>query len=255
MNDKVPHMEHISKISGVIIVPCFNEETRINVEYFEYLIRELSKFHFFLLFVNDGSSDSTGAILDELGANTLHLVKNVGKAEAIRNGLIASNSAHPNCEVFGYLDADAAFGASDVIELSLSMSEKYQNKSPLFLSGSRISLAGSLIQRNKLRHIIGRVIVTILNLDKKIRMYDPQSGLKVFRVKNFDQLLLGKPFRTKWFVDLEILSRLSAHSLEVIEQPVKQWVEVGGSKLNIQDALTIFKEIIIIKKIIRDSRR
>jgi glycosyltransferase involved in cell wall biosynthesis len=258
MNDKVPRMEHISKIIGVIVVPCYNEETRIDVDYFEYLIRELGKFHFYLLFVNDGSSDSTGALLDELGelgAKTLHLEKNVGKAEAIRNGLIASNSAYPNCEVFGYLDADAAFGAPDVIELALSISEKYRNKDVLFLSGSRISMAGSLIQRNKLRHIIGRAIVTILNLDKKIRMYDPQSGLKVFRVKNFDQLLLGKPFKTKWFVDLEILSRLSAHSLEVIEQPVKKWVEVGGSKLNIQDALTIFKEVIIIKKIIRDSRR
>ena len=152
MNDKVPHMEHISKIIGVIVVPCYNEETRIDVDYFEYLIRELGKFHFYLLFVNDGSSDSTGALLDklgELGAKTLHLEKNVGKAEAIRNGLIASNSAYPNCEVFGYLDADAAFGASDVIELAHSIDEKYRNKDVLFLSGSRISMAGSLIQRNK----------------------------------------------------------------------------------------------------------
>ena len=86
-------------------------------------------------------------------------------------------------------------------------------------------------------------------------MYDPQSGLKLFRVERFTDLILEKPFKTKWFIDLEILVRLSVHSLEVIEEPVKQWVEVGGSKLNIQDALTIFKEVIIIKKIIRDSRR
>ena len=251
-------MEHNSETKGVIVVPCYNEETRINQVYFQYLIQELSRFHFRLLFVNDGSVDLTGSMLDELGelgAKILHLAKNVGKAEAIRNGLIASNSAFPNCELFGYLDADAAFGASDVVELAILISEKYQNKSNLFLSGARISIAGSLIKRNKLRHIIGRAIVTVLNLDKRFTMYDPQSGLKLFRVERVTDLLLEKPFKTKWFIDLEILVRLSVHSLEVIEEPVKQWVEVGGSKLNIQDALTIFKEVIIIKKIIRDSRR
>ena len=251
-------MEHNSKANGVIVVPCYNEESRINQQYFRYLIHELSKIHFRLLFVNDGSSDSTGVIIGDLenfGAKALHLTKNVGKAEAIRKGLITANNIYPNCEVFGYLDADAAFGASDVVEIAISISEKYRNKSNLFLSGARILMAGSSIKRNKLRHIIGRAMVTILNLDKRFRMYDPQSGLKVFRVEKFHDLLLDKPFKTKWFVDIEILERLSVHSLEVIEQPVKQWVEVGGSKLKIKDAFRIGKEVVIIKKIIRDSRR
>jgi dolichyl-phosphate beta-glucosyltransferase len=251
-------MESDSKTLGVIVVPCYNEEARINQEYFQILIHELNKLRFRLLFVNDGSSDSTGRIIEEFvqqGALTLHLAKNLGKAEAIRKGLIESKNLNPNCTVYGYLDADAAFGVADVIEIASTVNLKDRSTLSLFLSGARISMAGSVIKRNKLRHVIGRAIVTILNLEKNIAMYDPQSGLKIFRVDRFNQLLLEQPFKTKWFVDLEILTRLSLNSLEVLEYPVKQWIEMGGSKLGVRDALRIGREVMIIKKIIRDSRK
>lgn len=242
------------KVVGVLVVPCFNEEERLKKEYFHSLIFELQKFNFELLFVNDGSEDSTGQILDDFtvqGSTVLHLKKNVGKAEALRQGFIAIQKNHPECGIYGYLDADAAFRISDVLNLVNAIVLNYSDKRVLMLSGARVSLAGSDIHRSKFRHLIGRLIVTYLNLNGFNRMYDPQSGLKLIRVESPHQLAMEKNFKTRWFVDLEILDRLKTFSVEVIELPVKSWSEVEGSKLRSIHVLNILREIFIIKRLNR----
>lgn len=245
-------MQSSRKITGVFVVPCFNEEHRLKREYFYSLIYELQKYDFELMFVNDGSKDSTAQILDDFidhGSTVLHLKRNVGKAEALRQGFIAVQKYHPECEIYGYLDADAAFRISDVMYLVNAMIQSYSDKRVFMLSGARVSLAGSDIRRSKFRHLIGRVIVTYLNLSGFNRMYDPQSGLKLIRVESSHQLSMEENFKTRWFVDLEILDRLKTFSVEVIELPVKSWTEVGGSKLRLVHVLSIFREILIIKRL------
>ena len=245
-------MDNARRIIGVFVVPCFNEEHRLNKEYFYSLILELQRFDFKLMFVNDGSSDATAEILDDLavhGSSVLHLKKNVGKAEALRQGFIATQKNHPDCRIYGYLDADAAFRIFDVMDLVNAIIKKYSDKRVLMLSGARVALAGSDIRRSNFRHLIGRVIVTYLNLNGFNRMYDPQSGLKLIRVESPDQLSAEEKFKTRWFVDLEILHRLKSFSVEVIELPVKSWTEVGGSKLKPAHVLSILYEILIIKRL------
>ena len=245
-------MQSDRRINGVLVVPCFNEEHRLKKEYFYSLISELQKFDFELFFVNDGSKDSTAQILDDFtahGSTVLHLKKNVGKAEALRQGFIATQKNHPECGIYGYLDADAAFRISDVLCLVNAIIQSYSDKRVLMLSGARVSLAGSDIRRSKFRHLIGRVIVTYLNLSGFNRMYDPQSGLKLIRVESPHQLSMEENFKTRWFVDLEILERLKTFSVEVIEVPVKSWTEVGGSKLKPIHVLNVLHEILIIKRL------
>ena len=72
----------------VIIVPCFNEEKRLDVRRFLELA-DAKDVH--LLFVDDGSSDGTAKVLGELVAKKtniafLRLAKNGGKGEAVRQG-------------------------------------------------------------------------------------------------------------------------------------------------------------------------
>ena len=74
-----------------VLVPCYNEEARLQGEAF---LAFLDRPGVHLLFVNDGSSDGTLTLLqglsDALGerAAVLDLERNGGKAEAVRQGLL-----------------------------------------------------------------------------------------------------------------------------------------------------------------------
>ena len=47
-----------------IIIPCYNEEKRLNVQAFIDFIKTHDNYH--LCFVNDGSKDNTLAVLDQI---------------------------------------------------------------------------------------------------------------------------------------------------------------------------------------------
>jgi len=77
-----------------IIVPCFNEGENVR-ETIAQLTRQ--KYPYFeIIAVNDGSSDNTGVILDELckeypQLRVIHLAENEGKAVALQMGTLVSS--------------------------------------------------------------------------------------------------------------------------------------------------------------------
>jgi glycosyltransferase involved in cell wall biosynthesis len=93
-----------------IVVPLYNEEERLQLSYWNTIT---SRSNYIFLFVNDGSTDNTLRVLDELrNVNTriLSLDKNVGKSEAVRAGLnYAINQNGSIISLVGYLDSDTAF--------------------------------------------------------------------------------------------------------------------------------------------------
>src|SRR5512133_574565 len=92
----------------VLVVPCYNEARRLPGERF----LEFARAHVRLLFVDDGSRDETAAVHAELvkaapGAiAALRLERNQGKAEAVRQGVLAALASSPR--LVGFWDADLA---------------------------------------------------------------------------------------------------------------------------------------------------
>lgn len=87
------------------IIPCFNEEAHIN-ETVDFLVKQDYP-NFEIVAVNDGSTDNTRQLLDDLAARTpqlrvVHLEKNQGKAMALRTGALLATSEYLIC-----LDGDA----------------------------------------------------------------------------------------------------------------------------------------------------
>ena len=72
----------------VIIIPCYNESKRLKLYEFENYLSNKSGVSF--IFVNDGSTDKTLEIINQLCLSAPHRVlcknlgKNKGKAEAVR---------------------------------------------------------------------------------------------------------------------------------------------------------------------------
>src|SRR4051812_5296005 len=90
-----------------LVVPCFNEEQRLDVSVFRAF--ELSGYELQFLFVNDGSTDGTLRVLQSLRDSNpsrfavLELEKNSGKAEAVRRGIMTAAEDRP--DFVGFWDA------------------------------------------------------------------------------------------------------------------------------------------------------
>ena len=234
-----------------IVIPVYNEAPRWNHDYFLQLslLKNLN-----LVFVNDGSTDTSASLISKLilanpVIEILNLERNVGKAEAVRLGL-RKVLANPDVQIMGFLDSDGAFSLSDIGRITSIAWNEVGGSNSVWWWSSRIKLAGSRIERSKVRHAIGRIVATTLYSKDSSLPYDTQAGFKLFKVDNFFKDTLGEPFRTKWFVDLEILYRYWGKSKsfpDIEELPLATWKEIPGSKLGIRDALEVVREVIVIR--------
>ena len=244
-------MTSFSNQNLFMIVPCFNEEKRINLDYWSKL-SEIPNVHW--IFVNDGSSDGTKSLLNQISnSSVINLERNSGKAEAIRKGILETfNKNQTEIFLFGYLDADSAFEIEDiknVIKLSFSKESTYDS-----YWGSRVALSGRNIARNNLRHILSRILITIFGYRLGNLPYDPQTGFKVFNFNHEQMTIFDKNFQTKWFVDLEILLRFNAVSgkdMKIWEEPVNTWRDIEGSKIRGLEIISVFRDLIKILSIFR----
>ena len=223
-----------------IVVPCYNEQHRLQPAAIAALVAAGIR----VTLVDDGSTDATLLHLDQLAqqhgpaVQVLALPRNVGKAEAIRQGLNRPSTATWR----GYCDADAAVPATEIIRL-LHLAQLQINAGAVL--GSRVGLAGRAISRRASRHYAGRVFATVASLTLDARIYDTQCGLKWFRNQPALQAALAEPFSSPWLFDVELLGRLlllfqaNPHisANQIFEEPLLTWQDIAGSKLQPQDFL------------------
>lgn len=223
-----------------MVIPCFNEEDRLDESKFEILIKSGLVT---LLFVNDCSTDMTEMKIQSIKSKWHSSVEvisqsmNYGKGEAVRVGMLkAMNMGN---QYVGFMDADFAVPPEEVIRF-LNEVNKLDGK--LVFLGSRVKLLGSQISRTFKRHFFGRVFATLASCITGIHVYDSQCGLKVFTANSNLKSSLETPFRTRWLFDLELLQRINSQQIGgfesgklqeiAIEIPLRHWDEVSGTKFS-----------------------
>lgn len=237
-----------------VVVPCFNEARRLDSDGLAELAAGVDA----VLFVDDGSTDDTPARLAqlavELDADVLVLPRNVGKAEAVRLGMLAAidGGAH----VVGYLDADLATPPSEMLRLIGIAADQPHRTAVL---GSRVALLGHTVRRRPVRHYLGRLYATAASLALGVPVYDTQCGAKVFRVGAPLQLALADPFPDRWSFDVELLGRVLAdpnqHADPVLEVPLTTWADVAGSSVSPWQGARAALALVGLRRRIRAHRR
>jgi len=228
-----------------LVIPCFNEEQRLNLENYFNFLRANSDYY--CLFVDDGSSDRTVEVLNAAASDlpqqigVLELSQNGGKAEAVRNGMLHAKNTQ-GFEFVGFIDADLSAPLGVMTELKAGLSELPSYNCAF---GSRVRRMGANIERKFTRHFLGRVFATLSTKVLGIVAYDSQCGAKLFRREVIEDLFTDH-FVSNWFFDLEIILR--AGKKGIVEVPISEWKEVGGSKIKPTDFLTAPFEILKIKK-------
>lgn len=224
-----------------IVVPCFNEADRLDVGEIGDAIERYSDWAF--VFVDDGSTDSTRAVLAKLQSRhgtrvkVLDLEPNRGKGEAVRMGMRESLSR--GVDIVAYVDADASTPFRELERLIERLQSDVETDVVL---GSRVRLLGADVRRSPVRHVVGRVYGTLASLALAAPVYDTQCGAKVFRRTPRLSDALSRPFQERWAFDVELLSRLTGRVgspawAYIVEEPLHVWHARAGSKLGPGDGL------------------
>jgi len=235
-----------STITGVVI-PCYNEETRLSSDDFKAFVHSNLGYH--LCFVNDGSKDNTLVVLQELRKGNEERIsiydceKNGGKAEAVRLGML--HLAKENqFDYIGFLDADLSTNFDDFDELVQTIT----NSNYKIVSGSRINRMGANIAKESARKIISQGINLFIRKTLGMDFKDTQCGAKIM-TKEIVEKTFQKKFLTKWLFDVEIFMRMkkvygNEKAKEFIcEKPLNRWVHMDGSKLSFKDSFKIVGQI------------
>jgi glycosyltransferase involved in cell wall biosynthesis len=237
-----------------IVVPCYNEASRLQSDRFLEFLRDHEDIRF--LFVNDGSRDNTLSVLKAMQSGCedriqiLDMIQNGGKAEAVRAGMLAA-IGQGDVSYVGFWDADLATPLEAIPEF-LEVIEESDELEMVF--GSRIRLLGRHVNRRAARHYLGRVFASVVSIVLRLPIYDTQCGAKVFRITPELTQVLNDPFLSRWVFDVEILARYialhdgsSAFLHEAIyELPLARWDDVAGSKVGPGDFLIAFLDILRI---------
>ncbi len=231
-----------------IVIPCYNEENRLSIETFRQYIAS-NPDHF--IFVDDGSSDQTFSIIEQLAnqfpdlVKTFQLENNSGKAEAVRQGILESLSTG-QYDYVGYFDADLATPLSEINNIRCHIVPGGQYS---FAMGSRIKRLGTKIERTTRRHILGRAFATAASWLNDIPVYDSQCGAKLFS-RDLAELIFSKPFISKWIFDIELILRTqqAIGKNQIIEVPLQRWSEKKGSKIRASHSIAIASDLIRISR-------
>ena len=225
-----------------IVVPCYNEATRFDSEAFR---RFAACNDVDFLFVDDGSTDSTRQTLDALRESlpdrvgVFPLPTNVGKAEAVRRGLLAACESRPT--YVGFWDADLATPLADIVAFAALLDARPDIE---MVFGSRVNLLGRNVHRRLARHYVGRVFATAAAAVLGVGIYDTQCGAKLFRVSPGFVASLKEPFIGGWIFDVEMIARevrarrasdAPPVSKIIYEYPLMEWRDVAGSKIKPAD--------------------
>lgn len=221
----------------ILVIPCYNEGQRLDPAPWLGFLDAFPRFG--LLFVDDGSTDNTAPVLEDLRSQrpqqvqVLSLEQNRGKAEAVRAGVLGALTTEPHS--VGYWDADLSTPL-DAAPAFLAVLD--EDDSVELVTGARVQLLGRTVERSALRHYVGRVFAAFASMALGLRVYDTQCGAKLFRVTVGTVGLFELPFLSRWAFDVELLARLGqqrngAASLEeaVYEFPLQSWIHASGSKV------------------------
>jgi glycosyltransferase involved in cell wall biosynthesis len=225
-----------------LVVPCFNEAHRLDVDAFRNFRLDGDALEF--VFVNDGSTDGTQQILESLPGKVVRLERNSGKAEAVRRGILGAMERSP--DVVGFWDADLATPLSELPGF-LGIMQTRPEIDMVF--GARVRLLGRDISRRPARHYFGRVGATLISSSLGLAVYDTQCGAKLFRTSDTLRDVLATPFLSRWIFDVEIIARFVQRwgrdrvARALYEYPVTQWHDVKGSKVKSRDFVRALRDL------------
>lgn len=222
-----------------ILIPCYNEEKRIEKSLKRVLLYLESKkndLDYEVITINDGSNDKTLEILNKYnGIKVISYGQNRGKGYAVNQGVLNSNK-----NLILLTDADLSTPIEE-LEKFLEISKEGHD----ILIGSR-KVKESIVTQPKSRRIAGNIFNKITKVLFLGNFYDTQCGFKLFK-KDVAKDIFSKAKIEGFAFDVEILHIANKKRYKIKEVPIT-WVNEGDSKVKVgRDSYRMLRDIIKIR--------
>ena len=188
----------------VIGMPAYNEEKNI-----AGILLKLKKISQDIIVCDDGSSDLTAKIAEELGAIVIQHKKNFGYGAGIRS--IFLKAIEIKADVLVTFDADGQHRIEDIN----SVLEPIINDEADLVIGSRFLTDNNEIP--KYRKFGIKTITSITNSSLGKKLSDSQSGFRAYNKKALENII---PSESGMGVSTEILIKASKMNLRITEVPI-----------------------------------
>ena len=222
-----------------LIIPAFNEETRIGISLDRILSFLRSQpYSSEVIIVDDGSKDRTRDLIRERygnqdGVRIYHQPRNLGKGEAVKKGMLLGNG-----EYLFFSDADLSVPI-ETLPTFLNYLEKHCDVT----IGTR-QKSGATIEVHQpfYREFMGKIYTRLSNWILGLSTSDFTCGFKGFRREAARELFSRQKLKN-WSFDAEILYLAHLKDYPVLEIPVhwrndertkvRLWRDVVGSFLGL----------------------
>ena len=190
----------------IVGIPAFNEEKNIAV-----LITQLKKIADKIIVCNDGSTDLTSKIAEELGATVINHEKNLGYGAAIRSIFLKSKDL--DGDILVTFDAD---GQHRIEDINRVINPIINGESDLVIGSRFLDESAKEVPRYRKAGI--KLITKITNATIKKQLTDSQSGFRAYSKKVLNEL---NPSELGMGISTEILIKASAKNFRISEVPIK----------------------------------
>ncbi len=186
-------------------LPAFNEGKNI-----ASIIAQLKKKYALIIVCDDGSSDFTSVIAEEMGAIVIKHKKNLGYGAAIRSLFLKAQEL--DCDILVTFDSDGQHKISDIE----SVIQPIENKQANIVIGSRFlgNIEGNIPSYRKLGI---KAITNLVNSNTGNKITDSQSGFRGYDKKTLEKII---PSESGMGVSTEILIKSNKYKLKITEVPI-----------------------------------
>ncbi len=231
-----------NKYHTSIVVPAYNEENRIGP--FLRALNDTLPENTEIIVVFDGN-DNTPEIVRSFGERMklIQFSRRLGKGGAILEGFKRAKG-----EVVGFVDADGAIPASEVLRLSSLVTERNS-----CVIGSRWVQSSRIgIKEPTLNVLAGRVFHYFVYLILGLKVKDTQCGIKFFH-KSILQALCKKVTISNRMIDIAILYHVKLMKRSIQEIGI-EWNHAYGSKLPIWKVMPLMFATLLGLRLIHSGR-
>jgi len=230
------------KVLISITIPVFNEEESLP-SLRERLIESLAKLPhpWEVIFVNDGSTDGTAAMLDQMAASNpsfkvVHFRRNFGQTAAMQAGFDFASG-----DIIVPMDADLQNDPDDIPLLLARLNEGFD-----VCSGWRRSRKDAALRRNLVSRLANRLISAVSG----VHLHDYGCTLKAYRrdviagVKLYGEMHRFVPIYASWM------------GARVGEIPVRHYArEFGKSKYGLERIFKVLMDLLVVKFLSRYTQK
>jgi dolichyl-phosphate beta-glucosyltransferase len=224
-----------------IVIPAYNEQQRLPgtldriLAYIERAPLTVTE----ILVVDDGSSDSTAALVEARGG-IVRLVSNPGnrgKGYAVRNGILAAKGDW-------ILSTDADLSAP-IEELEKLIAASKRENAVVAIGSRALNRKLVKVHQPAMREFSGRAFNIVMRLVTGLPFRDTQCGFKLFG-QDAAREIFSRQIEDGFSFDVEDLLIARVLGLRSIEVPV-EWSNVEGTKVSLAQGMKSFADLVRIR--------